>query len=202
MSQKCLEYTQVLSSVLEVALRKTAYVDSLAVHYVFEIICWFIKKSYVLPAGSADNFYHSTVLPIIHGVFDSDNRDFVPYGLQMTCALIEQYGHEKEHNPNMSIPTDEFEKLYVKMLQSDIWQSSVNVPSFVLAIRSYIRWMPGFTLSGNYISPMKNLLSRFINSKMNDIHGFALANELLKYADVSSFNFSKNKLSTSFFLEC
>jgi len=183
LSKKCLEYTSIVSGVLDAALRKSVYVDSLAVHYVFEIICWLIKKSYVLPAGSVDQFYHSVVLPIIIGLFESENRDYVPYGLQLTCALMEQYGHEKEHNPNLQIPTDDFKELYMKLLQSDIWQSSVNVPSFVAALRSYIRWLPDYILSGERVFAMKKLLGKFIMSKINDTHGFLLANELIKYAD-------------------
>lgn len=43
-SSRCLYFTATMQKLVEVALKKTILVDTLAVHFAFETICWFIKK--------------------------------------------------------------------------------------------------------------------------------------------------------------
>ena len=188
-----------MQKLVEVALKKTILVDTLAVHFAFETICWFIKKvrlwtikiphilkfqTYILPTNSPHRFYHSAVFPIIYGILESDNREYVPYGLQLACALVEQYGHEVELG-NDRIPTDEYEKFYNNLLNSDIWQSGVNVPTFVMVLRAYVRRIPRIALSGQNSVAVSQLTQKFISSKLNDQHGFLLASQLIRYFDVS-----------------
>jgi exportin-2 (importin alpha re-exporter) len=182
LASKCLAFTEIMQSLIDVALRKTILVDTLAVHFGFETICWFIKKCYILPPGSRYQFYHTCVLEIIYSILKSDNRDFVPYALQLACELIEQFGHEIEQG-NDKIPTDEYETFFGNLINSDIWQQGVNVPAFVMVLRSYIRRLPRIALSGDNAGALGRLAIRFINSKLNDQHGFLLASQFIRYLD-------------------
>uniref|UniRef100_A0A914Z5Z3 Exportin-2 n=1 Tax=Panagrolaimus superbus TaxID=310955 RepID=A0A914Z5Z3_9BILA len=129
-ASKCLAFTEIMQSLIDVALKKTILVDTLAVHFGFETICWFIKKAYILPNGSRYQFYHSYVFETIYNLLKSENRDFVPYALQLACALVEQYGHEIEQG-NDRIPTDDYEAFFGNLINSNIADSGTTTNRIV-----------------------------------------------------------------------
>lgn len=76
-----------------------------------------------------------------------------------------------------------YASLFSMIMQPAVWSIPANIPALVKLLQSYIVVDPSFIISTNQLAPILGIFQILVNSKHNDVHGFALVNILVQKLD-------------------
>lgn len=147
-------------------------------HYTFESLGLLIKYT---PDSDIKDLIN-LILPNLLTILNDDVQEFVPYSFQILAFLLEKLP-KVDGQP---LP-EEYKSLIKPLLSPSLWQFRGNIPGITRLLIAIVKFDHSiFSGSDQSMTPLLGIFQKLIASKVNEVHGFELLENILLYIPVQS----------------
>lgn len=147
-------------------------------HYIFESLGLLVKFS----NGQDIKVLIQLILPNLLLILGDDVQEFVPYTFQILAFLLESLPKTGEQD---ELP-EEYKQLIKPLMSPSLWQFRGNIPGITRLLIAILKYdYRSFTANGSEsMTPLLGIFQKLISSKLNELHGFDLLENILFYIPV------------------
>lgn len=138
-------------------------------HYFFESLAIMIKSA---GAAKVETFQllESKIVPLLFSILQSEQSDLFPYAFQLLVVFV-------ECGPVRGL-SEYVRTLLPMVIQPPLWSVSCNIPALVRFLQACFVKDPAWFSTSQVVESILTLFRMLVNSRVNDIYGFALVNAL------------------------
>lgn len=138
-------------------------------HFYFESMALMVKAS----AGFPETFQQleAKLIPLMFTILQAEQSDLFPYAFQLLALFVEA-------SPNRAVLPDYVKSLLPVIAQPVLWSISGNIPALTRFLQACIAKSPESFADFQFIESLLSIFRVLVNSKINDVYGFALISAL------------------------